>query len=115
MYSTPLLFHLAKIIAAAGISLLALFITFNNIADYFSNCLFVEGIRNMDSIFPQRNLHQRNIDNPFLFQSFYINYYDGGLDCFLLPQRNRLMIKKPKNDSAIFSRLKKRVVAVKRN
>jgi predicted small integral membrane protein len=72
MYSTSFLFRVAKIVAVAGIGLLALLITFNNITDYYSNYFFVEHVMKMDTTFPDNQLHYRSINNSFVFHTGYI-------------------------------------------
>ena len=72
MYSTSFLLRLSKIIVVAGIGLLALLITFNNITDYYSNYFFVQHVLEMDTTFPSNSLHYRSIHQPFLFHSAYI-------------------------------------------
>jgi predicted small integral membrane protein len=72
LYSTALLFRLAKIISVAGIGLLALLIVIGNTTDYYSNYFFVEHVLKMDTTFPDSRLHYRSIHTPFLFHAGYI-------------------------------------------
>ena len=112
MYSTTLLFRIAKIIAVAAIALLALLITFNNITDYFSNYLFVEHVLNMDSTFPQSHLHYRSINNPFLFHAFYILIIIlEGFMAFCCLKGSWLMSRNIKKDAITFHASKNWAVA----
>lgn len=72
MYSTPFLLRLAKIILVTGIGLFGFLITFNNITDYYTNYFFVAHVMEMDSVFPDSNVHYRAIHSPFLFHMGYI-------------------------------------------
>ena len=112
MYSTTLLFRIAKIIAVAAIGLLALLITFNNITDYFSNYIFVEHVLNMDSTFPQSHLHYRSINNPFLFHAFYILIITlEGFMAFCCLKGSWLMMRNIKKDAITFHASKNWAVA----
>ena len=72
MYSTALLFRIAKIVSVAGIGLLALLIVIGNTTDYYSNYFFVEHVMKMDTTFPGSQLHYRSVNTPFLFHAGYI-------------------------------------------
>jgi predicted small integral membrane protein len=69
MYSTPFLLRLAKIISVTGIGLFGFLITFNNITDYYTNYFFVAHVMEMDSVFPDSNVHYRAIHSPSLFHA----------------------------------------------
>ena len=112
MYSTSFLFRVAKIISVAGIGLLALLITFNNITDYYSNYFFVEHVLKMDTTFPESKLHYRSIHSPFLFHTGYILIIL--LEAFVAYSCIRgcgLMIKNIKNDGVAFHASKKWALA----
>ena len=72
MYSTQLLFRIAKIIAVTAIGLMSLLIVFGNTTDYFTNYHFVEHVMKMDTIFPGSMVYYRHIGAPFLYHAGYI-------------------------------------------
>jgi predicted small integral membrane protein len=72
MYSTSLLFRLAKAVSVAAIGLMAFLIVIGNTTDYYTNFLFVEHVMKMDSTFPGSYHHYRSIDNPVFFHTAYI-------------------------------------------
>lgn len=72
MYSTAYLLRLSKSLLVAGIGLLLLLITFNNITDYYTNYFFVQHVLEMDTIFRESVLHYRSIHQPFIFHAEYI-------------------------------------------
>jgi len=72
MFSTALLFRVAKTISVFAIGLMALLIVIGNTTDYYTNYHFVEHVLKMDTIFPDSHIHYRHIDNPVLFHTGYI-------------------------------------------
>jgi predicted small integral membrane protein len=65
-------FRWGKIVAVAGLGLMAFLITFGNITDYYSNYYFVEHVMKMDTIFPASGIHYRAIQSPVLYNLGYI-------------------------------------------
>lgn len=72
MYSTAILFRIAKIVSIFAIGIMALLIVIGNTTDYFTNYYFVQHVMKMDTIFPDSNIHYRSINNPILFHAGYI-------------------------------------------
>jgi predicted small integral membrane protein len=72
MYSTSLLFRIAKTISVAAIALLSLLVVIGNTTDYITNYQFVEHVMKMDTIFPGSALAYRGIHNVFLYHAGYI-------------------------------------------
>lgn len=72
MYSTALLFRVAKIASISAIGIMGLIIVIGNTTDYYTNYLFVQHVMNMDTIFPDSNISYRKIANPSLWHLFYI-------------------------------------------
>lgn len=72
MYSTDILFRIAKTTCVAAIGLMALLVAIGNTTDYYSNYLFVEHVLKMDSTFPKSTIHYRSINNPVVFHAAYI-------------------------------------------
>jgi predicted small integral membrane protein len=72
MYSTALLFRIAKAIFVAAIGLMALAVAIGNTTDYYSNYLFMEHVLKMDTTFQNSSLHYRSINEPILFHAVYI-------------------------------------------
>jgi predicted small integral membrane protein len=72
MYSTPLLFRIAKTIAVFAIGIMSLLVVIGNTTDYYTNYYFVAHVMKMDTTFPDSNIHYRSIHNPFLFHAGYI-------------------------------------------
>lgn len=108
MYSTAFLFRIAKIVAVAGIGLLALLITFNNITDYYSNYFFVEHVLKMDTIFPDSHLHYRSINSHFLFHAGYLLIILlEGFMAFCCIKGSWSMLKNLKKDGIAFHASKK--------
>jgi len=112
MYSTSLLFRLAKVVCVAAIGLLALLITFNNITDYFSNYLFVEHVLSMDTTFPESHLHYRSVHHVFLFHLFYILIisFEGAM-AFCCLKGSWLMVSNFKKDAIHFHESKNWAIA----
>src|SRR5947209_11126209 len=75
MYSTSLLFRIAKTISVAAIGLLSFLIVINNTTDYFTNYVFVEHVMKMDTTFPSSQVHYRRIVSPNIYHAGY---------CFLI-------------------------------
>ncbi len=71
MYSTSLLFRIAKTIAVAAIGLLSFLIVINNTTDYFTNYVFVEHVMKMDTTFPSSQVHYRSLGSPFIYHAGY--------------------------------------------
>lgn len=72
MYSTALLFRIAKTISVFAIGILALLIVFGNITDYYTNYYFVLHVMKMDTIFPDSTIQYRHINSTTLFHIGYI-------------------------------------------
>src|SRR3982751_2415162 len=103
MYSTSLLFRIAKAISVAAIGFLSFLIVINNTTDYFTNYVFVEHVMRMDTIFPSSHVHYRSIGNPFIYHVGY---------CFIILMETIMafccfkgawqMFKNIKNNAAAF-------------
>lgn len=72
MYSTALLFRIAKVVSIFSIGMMALIIVIGNLTDYYTNYHFVEHVFKMDTTFPDAKTHYRSIDNPVLVNIGYI-------------------------------------------
>jgi predicted small integral membrane protein len=72
MYSTTLLFRIAKVVSIFSIGMMALIVVIGNLTDYYTNYQFVEHVLKMDTTFPDANIHYRSIDNPVLVHIGYI-------------------------------------------
>lgn len=72
MYSTALLFRIAKMVSVFAIGIMSLLVVIGNTTDYYTNYYFVEHVMKMDTIFPNSTIHYRSITNPVLFHAVYI-------------------------------------------
>ncbi len=72
MYSTNLLFRITKAAAVSAVGLMCLLVVIGNVTDYYTNYAFVQHVMNMDTTFPQSNVHYRAMHQPFLFHTGYI-------------------------------------------
>jgi predicted small integral membrane protein len=63
--------RIAKAIMVASLAVLALLITFDNLADYDTNYVFVRHVLSMDTTFPTNALLYRRITSPSLWQAGY--------------------------------------------
>ena len=61
----------AKIIMSLSLAAFCLLVTFDNIADYGTNYLFVQHVMSMDTTFPGNTLIYRSITDPVLWQLAY--------------------------------------------
>jgi predicted small integral membrane protein len=61
----------AKIVMSLSLAAFCLLVTFDNIADYGTNYLFVQHVMSMDTTFPGNTLMYRAIDDPVLWQLAY--------------------------------------------
>jgi predicted small integral membrane protein len=112
MYSTALLFRIAKTFSVFAIGIMALIIVIGNTTDYYTNYLFVEHVMKMDTTFPGSNIHYRHIDDPFLFQTGYIFIIlMEALMAFCCLKGSLLLFKNLKGDALIFQARKNWAVA----
>jgi predicted small integral membrane protein len=58
----------AKIVMSLSLAAFCLLVTFDNIADYGTNYLFVQHVMSMDTTFPGNTLMYRSITDPVLWQ-----------------------------------------------
>ena len=72
MYSTALLFRIAKVVSIFSIGLMALVVVIGNTTDYYTNYQFVEHVFKMDTTFPDSTIHYRSIDNDIMAHVGYI-------------------------------------------
>ena len=63
--------RLSKLALVAGLALMALMVTLNNITDYGSNEAFVRHVLAMDSVFPESTLRWRAVTDPGLQTAAY--------------------------------------------
>lgn len=63
--------QISKIIICLSLSIFALLVGFNNLADYSSNYSFVQHVLSMDTVFPESALKSRAILNPSLWSLAY--------------------------------------------
>lgn len=63
--------RICKIIICLSLSIFALLVGFNNLADYSSNYSFVQHTLSMDTVFPGNTLKSRAILDPFLWSLAY--------------------------------------------
>jgi predicted small integral membrane protein len=70
--SVQFLFRVAKTISVASIALMAFLVVIGNTTDYLTNYQFVAHVLKMDTIFPDSNVHYRNMNNTILFHAGYI-------------------------------------------
>ncbi len=63
--------QICKIIVCLSLSVFALLVSFNNLADYNSNYLFVQHVLSMDTVFPGNALKHRAILDPFVWGLAY--------------------------------------------
>jgi len=63
--------HICKIIICLSLSIFALLVGFNNLADYGSNYAFVQHVLSMDTVFPGNALKSRAILDPTLWSLAY--------------------------------------------
>jgi len=67
-----LITRLGKTALVAAMAFYASLVAFGNITDYGTNYVFVQHVLKMDTIFPGASITYRAIDNPFLWQAFYL-------------------------------------------
>lgn len=67
-----LITRLGKTAMVAAMAFYASLVAFGNITDYGTNYAFVEHVLKMDTIFPGASITYRAIDNPALWQAFYV-------------------------------------------
>lgn len=72
MYSTGLLFRIAKVLVTAATGFMSLLIVIGNTTDYYTNFHFVQHVMKMDTIFPGSKVYYRHIDSPALYHGGYI-------------------------------------------
>ena len=112
MYSTQLLFRLAKTICVAAIGVMAFLVVFGNITDYYTNYYFVEHVMKMDTTFPGSHIHYRSINNQFFFHAGYIIIIlMEALIAFCCLKGCRRMLKNLKKDAIVFHASKNWAVA----
>jgi predicted small integral membrane protein len=112
MYSTALLFRVAKILSVFAIGIMGLLIVIDNTTDYYTNYFFVEHVMKMDTIFPGSHIHYRHIDNPFIFHTGYIFIILlEALMTFCCLKGSFLLFKNIKADGATFHARKNWAVA----
>jgi len=63
--------RISKIIICLSLSIFALLVGFNNLADYDSNYAFVQHTLSMDTVFPENTLKYRAILDPSLWSLAY--------------------------------------------
>lgn len=63
--------RVSKMIICLSLSILALLVGFNNLADYDSNYAFVQHTLSMDTVFPENALKYRAILDPSLWKLAY--------------------------------------------
>ena len=63
--------HVYKIIICLSLSIFALLVCLNNLADYGSNYAFVRHTLSMDTVFPDNTLRYRAILDPFVWSLAY--------------------------------------------
>jgi predicted small integral membrane protein len=61
----------AKIIMSLVLAAFCMLVTFDNIADYGTNYLFVQHVMSMDTTFPGNAVMYRSITNPVLWRAAY--------------------------------------------
>jgi predicted small integral membrane protein len=71
MYTTALLFRIAKVISVFSVGIMGLLIVIGNTTDYDTNYHFVEHVMKMDTIFPESHIQYRSINNSFIFHLGY--------------------------------------------
>lgn len=72
MNHTTFAIRFAKLLAVAGVGLLTLLVTFNNITDYYSNYSFVEHVMKMDTTFPGNKLMYRSVNTGIIYHLAFI-------------------------------------------
>ncbi len=72
MYTTSMMFRIAKTLSVTGIGLMGLLVVAGNLTDYYSNFHFVEHVMKMDTTFRDSRIHYRSIHSPFVYHAGYI-------------------------------------------
>jgi len=112
MYSTALLFRIAKIVSVFSISVMAFIVVIGNTTDYYSNFYFVEHVLKMDTIFPDSNNHYRSIDNIVLVHAGYIMIITlEAMMAFFCLKGSWMLFRNLKKDAKIFHANKKWAIA----
>jgi predicted small integral membrane protein len=112
MYSTQLLFRIAKTTAVAAIALMALLIVIDNTTDYITNYQFVEHVMKMDTIFPGSSLAYRGVNSIFLYHAGYILIIAlEALMAFCCLKGTWALYKNLKNSAALFHASKNWAIA----
>lgn len=108
MLSTAFAIRIGKITAVMGIGLMAMLVTLGNITDYYSNYYFVQHVMQMDTIFPNSEIHYRSVHSTALFHISYIILIAGeGYMAFCCIRGALTMYKKRKSTSVDFHIAKK--------
>jgi predicted small integral membrane protein len=112
MYSTSLLFRIAKTISVAAIGLLSFLIVINNTTDYFTNYVFVEHVMRMDTTFPSSHVHYRSIGSPVIYHVGYcLIILTEAVMAFCCLKGAWQLFRNIKNDAAAFNAAKNWAVA----
>lgn len=100
-----LITRLGKTALVAAMAFYASLVAFGNITDYGTNYAFVEHVLKMDTIFPGASITYRAIDNPLLWQVFYLLIIAAetltALLCWIGAGR---MLQRLRADAATFNR-----------
>src|ERR1700754_2623491 len=109
---SPMTVRLAKILMSAMLAAFAGIVTFDNLADYGSNYLFVQHVLSMDTTFPNNALLYRATTDPMWWQVSYGLIIGGeAVTCLLLLAGSLALWRKRHASSAAFNRAKAWVVA----
>jgi predicted small integral membrane protein len=103
MYTTALLFRVAKVISIFSIGIMGLLIVIGNTTDFDTNYRFVEHVMKMDTIYPQSHIQYRSINNSLIFHLGY--FFIIGLQVtmtFCCLKGSWQMARNLKNNAAAF-------------
>ncbi|MFT5778531.1 MAG: putative small integral membrane protein [Crocinitomicaceae bacterium] len=112
MYSTALLFRIAKVVSIFAIGMMTLIVVVGNLTDYYTNYHFVEHVLKMDTTFPDANIHYRSIDSPLVVHAGYIFIITlETMMAFCCLKGSWILFRKIKSDALTFHANKKWSIA----
>ncbi len=100
--------RLVKVVMVGSLTVFALLVAFDNLADYDTNYAFVRHVLSMDTTFPGNALLYRQITSPALWQAGYALIILGeGLTGLALAAATAVLLRHLRSEAAHFNRGKR--------
>jgi predicted small integral membrane protein len=104
--------RLAKIVSVGAIALYMLLVVFNNVTDYRTNFVYVEGVLDIEQISPRSTIQWRAITSPLLHHAAFVSIIVTEFFIALLTAAGGLaMARALKASAQKFERAKSKAVA----